>query len=177
MDDNVAFKFKVCLVGDPYVGKTSLIMRYVYSIFSEEYLKTIGTNVYKKSVSVDGARVQMIIWDIMGDHSFTSLIKDSYFYGAHGILAVYDVSRDFTRHNLERWSVLSESATFEGIPKVVLGNKVDLLHTKEDAAGGLKDIARKIGAGHGILTSAKTGEGVESAFQAIANLLVDYYKR
>jgi GTPase SAR1 family protein len=113
----------------------------------------------------------------MGDHSFTSLIKDSYFYGAHGILAVYDVSRDFTRHNLERWSVLSESATFEGIPKVVLGNKVDLLLRRDDASDGLDDIARKIGAGHGVLTSAKTGEGVEGAFQAMANLLVDYYKR
>ena len=85
-------RIKICLVGDGGVGKTSLIGRYVYDIFSDKYLPTIGTKVTRKELLLryPSKRLQVkmdaMIWDIMGQKLFKSLLHESYFIGARGIL-------------------------------------------------------------------------------------------
>src|SRR6266704_3599805 len=102
-------KSKICLVGDKAVGKTSLIRRYTINMFDEEYLTTIGTHVTKKEARILLPEydllvdLDMTIWDIMGEKGFRELLKDAYFYGANGILAVADLTRRRTLDNLDDW--------------------------------------------------------------------------
>src|SRR6058998_257115 len=99
-------KIKVCLVGEAAVGKTSLIRRFVLDDFDDKYIQTLGTKVSKKELSLPGPagdgklKVDMTIWDIMGQKGFRELLKEAYFYGAKGIFAVCDVTRRVTLDDL-----------------------------------------------------------------------------
>src|SRR5207249_7133728 len=124
-------KVKVCLVGEAAVGKTSLIRRFVLENFDDKYIQTLGTKVSKKeltSTSPDGSgelKIDMTIWDIMGQKGFRELLKEAYFYGARGILAVCDVTRRKTLEDLDDWIEGVYSVTGK-IPIEFLGNKIDL---------------------------------------------------
>src|SRR2546425_13280280 len=93
------FKVKVCLVGEKAVGKTSLIRRYVLNMFDDRYITTIGTKVSRKEASLYHperdmqVKMDMTIWDIMGENGFRELLKDADFYGASGFLPAGKLSR------------------------------------------------------------------------------------
>src|SRR2546428_898478 len=91
--DRQKMKVKVCLVGEGAVGKTCLIRRFIQDQFDDRYISTLGAKVSKKEIKVDGANggmdVDMTIWDIMGEKGFRELLKEAYFHGAQGVLAVY----------------------------------------------------------------------------------------
>src|SRR5438093_9676315 len=101
-------KAKVCLVGDVAVGKTSLIKRFVQDQFDDRYIATVGTKVTKKSVDVvwkgASATLDMMVWDIMGEKGFRALLRDAYFEGSQGVLAVCDVTRKDTFYDLNHKS-------------------------------------------------------------------------
>src|SRR5437867_11822158 len=103
-------KVKVCLVGEAAVGKTSLIRRFVLENFDDKYIQTLGTKVSKKALtssSPDGSgelKIDMTIWDIMGQNGFRDLLKEAYFYGARGILALCDVTRRKTPEDVGDWN-------------------------------------------------------------------------
>ena len=166
-------KAKVCLVGDKAVGKTSLVRRFVLDEFSDEYLNTIGAKTTKHEIPLSEAGgevlLQMTIWDIMGETSFRELLREAYFSGARGILAVCDITRPETLSNLETW--VREVTDFAGpVPVVLLGNKADL--TAEAAVRDL-DLLAFAERHHApwTFTSAKTGEGVEWCFRQLALLV------
>jgi len=162
-------KAKVCLVGDIAVGKTSLIKRFVLDAFDDRYIATIGTKVTKKTVNVTWrgkpAMMDLVIWDIMGEKGFRQLLKESYFEGTHGVLAVCDLTRRDTLSDLYGWIDLVD-ANCEGVPFVFLGNKVDLKGKVVVEEAELAAIAEPRNAPW-TLTSAKTGVGVERAFQGL----------
>jgi small GTP-binding protein len=159
---------KICVLGSFGVGKTSLIRRYVESIFSDTYLTTVGVRIDKKNLSVDGNPITLILWDIAGEDDNTS-IRMSYLRGASGYFLVADGTRAET---LEIASSIQARAAVElgPVPFVLLLNKMDLQNDWMVVAQSVETLHR---AGWTILqTSAKTGEGVEAAFQELANRLV-----
>jgi hypothetical protein len=158
---------KICLLGGFGVGKTSLVRRYVQSIFSDAYLTTVGVKIEKKMVNVGAAEVALILWDIAGEDDIAG-IRMSYLRGAAGYLLVVDVTRGET---LEVAKSIQARVTSEigSVPFLFLFNKTDLKDwdIPEQSVEDLKE------AGHVVLrTSAKTGEGVEEAFQVLAKRLV-----
>ena len=163
-------KIKICLVGEAAVGKTSLIRRFVLDDFDDKYIQTLGTKVSKKelSVSQDGeaVKVDMTIWDIMGQKGFRELLKEAYFYGAKGVIAVTDVTRKTTLDDLDDWIEGVYSVTGK-IPIQYMANKWDL---KDQAEIGEEELVQATKAYDSpyFFTSAKTGEGVEAAFQNLA---------
>src|SRR5512136_2366545 len=100
-------KTKVCLVGEAAVGKTSLIRRYVLDEFEDRYITTLGAKVSKKELLLDSKEkdlkiaMDMTIWDIMGEKGFRDLLKEAFFHGARGILAVCDLTRYSTLKELD----------------------------------------------------------------------------
>ncbi|TLZ68620.1 MAG: hypothetical protein E6K12_00795 [Methanobacteriota archaeon] len=123
------FKFKICLVGEEGVGKTSLIHRFVSGAFDESYIRTLGAVVSKKSValgSMQGRPVQvdMMILDIMGKRTFLQLFKEAYFHGAKGVLAVFDMTRAASLRDLSKW--------IDGVRDSVGLRVSDPLHLRED---------------------------------------------
>jgi len=168
--DGRHLKLKICLVGEVTVGKTSLIRRFVLDDFDDKYIQTLGTKVSKKEVVVPGADggvpVDMTIWDIMGQKGFRELLRDAYFYGAKGIMAVCDVTRRSTLDDLDDWIEGVYSVTGQ-IPIQFLANKIDLKPRAVIDEVQLVQAAKAYDAPF-LFTSAKTGENVEAAFQALA---------
>jgi small GTP-binding protein len=164
---------KICMLGDPGVGKTSLIRRFVYEEFDDEYLETIGTKITRKEVNLktddDEAHVVLMIWDIVG-HKSPKAVPPSYYAGAEGVLVVCDVTRKETYEELDYWVDLLSAMT-DNIPIVFIGNKVDLKDQRmvtDEMMQQLCSSDRKY-----FYTSAKTGEKVESVFKAIAEMIVE----
>jgi small GTP-binding protein len=154
---------KVCMVGLYGTGKTSLVQRFVHSLFSERYLSTVGVKIDRKPVELDGTSVTLMLWDLAGRDGHED-ITTSYLRGAHAILYVADGTRRETCDQLPELRALVRGAAGE-VPEVLALNKSDLRErwtiTEADEQGLASgwDLVR---------TSAKTGTGVEDAFQRLA---------
>ena len=173
MNDDDLMKVKVCFIGDAGVGKTSLIKRFVLDVFDDRYIATIGTKVTKKIVEVEGeggqVKVMMLIWDIMGQKGFRELLREAYFFGAHGAIAVCDLTNRETLEELRYWiKALTDVAG--DVPVVFAGNKADLEGEVVVKEADLKELADKYG-GKAFLTSAKTGQNVEKVFEALGEAI------
>ena len=162
-------KRKVLLLGDGGVGKTSLIRRFVVDKFSDDYIVTIGTKITKKDLRIDtGARtvdLSLMIWDVLGQRGYRG-IQASSFDGARGVLFVYDLTRPETQDSLATYWLPRLRAVAGDVPRVVVGNKVDLLEDRGGAVRDAEEFAPTIGA-TAFASSAKTGENVEAAFLAL----------
>jgi len=171
-------KSKVCLVGEKAVGKTSLVRRFVMNMFDEQYVTTIGTRVSKKEVHISmpdltqSVQVDLMIWDIMGEKGFRELLKDAYFYGANGILAVADLTRRRTLDDLDDW-IDSVEQVVGKVPILIVVNKVDLTSNARFQERDVAQFAKAYGAEF-FLTSAKTGDQVETAFARLGALVVEH---
>lgn len=166
-------KAKICLVGDVAVGKTSLIKRFVQDNFEDRYIATVGTKVTKKTVDVMWkgvpATLDMMVWDIMGEKGFRALLRDAYFEGAQGVLAVCDLTRKETFYDLNNWVTMVRKQV-GNVPIIFLGNKADLLERLVVSEEELTNIGQI----HGATTfqaSAKSGQGVNEAFRALAEAI------
>lgn len=168
---NSTFLKKVCLLGDFGVGKTSLVQRFVYSIFEEKYLSTIGVTISQKEVvSESDSIVRLILWDLSGSDKFDGN-RVSYLSGASGAFLVCDLSREDTYESLishlERLREVCPDAQV-----VIIGNKSDLFDSVHTSKLKFIELAQKTGLPY-FLTSAKTGKNVDSAFQMLAQTMVD----
>ncbi len=166
-------KAKVCLVGEFAVGKTSLAKRYVHNIFEDRYFATIGAKITKaeiERVGDDSAQVVMTIWDIMGEKGFRELLKEAYFEGANGTLAVCDLTRADTLEDLRGW-IDAVKRIAGDVPMILVGNKADLEEQMQIHEKDVASFAKGVGYNH-VMTSAKTGENVQTAFKAIAREIV-----
>jgi small GTP-binding protein len=155
---------KICMLGGSGVGKTSLVSRFVNSIFSDAYLTTVGVKIDKKTVSIEGGETTLMLWDIYGQDEFQT-VRDSYLRGASGYLLVADGTRHAT---LETAATLQRQAesVIGRVPFLLLLNKADLDHewqVDERALVKLVDEGWRV-----VKTSAKTGEGVDDAFTTLA---------
>ncbi|HYY48163.1 MAG TPA: Rab family GTPase [Thermoplasmata archaeon] len=166
-------KAKVCLVGDVAVGKTSLIKRFVLDDFDDRYIATVGTKVTKKTVDVTWkgvpATLDLMVWDIMGEKGFRALLRDAYFEGSQGVIAVCDLTRKDTFYDLNNWVQMIRKQ-LGAVPVVFLGNKMDLTERLVVTQEELARMGTIHSAPH-FLASAKTGAGVNEAFKALAEAI------
>lgn len=156
------------MLGAFSVGKTSLVRRYVASIFSDSYLTTVGVKIDKKTLSVAERSLNMILWDIAGEDE-VSAVRTTYLRGAAGYLLVADGTRAETL-NVARSIHSRAQAELGSVPFVLLLNKCDLgdeWALSEDSIGSLTEANWSVRR-----TSAKTGEGVEATFRELAEKIV-----
>jgi small GTP-binding protein len=164
----VPLKKKVCMIGVSAVGKTSLVRRYIESRFSEKYFTTVGVKVDKKTTRVGDDDVILSLWDIYGEDEFQAL-KPAHLSGASGYLLVADGTRKTT---LDQALELHERVQkmLGPTPAVLVVNKADLTSDWEFTAE-LEESLRARGWAP-LRSSAKTGEGVEEAFLALATRMM-----
>lgn len=159
---------KICMLGATGVGKTSLVSRFVSSIFSDTYLTTIGVKVDKKTVAVDGTDVTLLLWDIYGQDEFQT-VRASYLRGAAGYLLVADGTRARTLDTARELQKVADGVVGR-VPFVLVLNKSDLVdewHIDDRALWRLAEDGWSV-----LRTSARTGEGVEDAFLKLARRIV-----
>ena len=157
-------KKKICMVGAFAVGKTSLVQRYVKSMFSEKYLTTVGVKIDKKAMNIGSDSVDLMLWDLQGEDEFQRL-QVSYLKGSSGYFLVADGTREWTLDKARELKDKVEESVGK-LPFMLLLNKADLPDSweiEESKLSALVDSGWSI-----IKTSAKTGEGVEEAFRALA---------
>ncbi|RRR73967.1 MAG: GTP-binding protein [Candidatus Viridilinea halotolerans] len=161
---------KICLLGDFAVGKTSLIRRFVEGRFDESYLSTIGVQISRRTVTLAAPDVtlNLYVWDTAGSEPFTAVVR-SYYQGARGAILVCDLTRPDTLQSLTKY-VREMSAVNKAMAFVVVGNKVDLAGQREISDAMLDEAAQQYNAPW-FLSSARTGENVEEAFQVLAGQL------
>jgi len=151
---------KICLLGAPGVGKTSLVRRFVSETFSDDYLTTIGVKIERRALTVHGTELQLLVWDIHGEEGSLA-IAPSFLRGAAGFLLVIDGSRHETAMTVVELGQRLQAMDTAG-PVVVALNKADLVSDWSPIEAALDKADTPI-AGRTI-TSAKTGSGVEDAF-------------
>ncbi|MDX8523015.1 Rab family GTPase [Mesorhizobium sp. MSK_1335] len=158
---------KICMLGGFAVGKTSLVRRFVQSIFSENYLTTVGVKIDKKSVVLPDKAVDLILWDLAGEDDIGSF-RVSYVRGATGLVLVVDGTRPATLAVALSLRERAE-AEFGAMPFVVLFNKSDLTDRWAISDGEIDELRQR---GWQIyLTSALSGERVDDAFRQLASMV------
>mmetsp|Transcript_10656 Transcript_10656/g.32624 ORF Transcript_10656/g.32624 Transcript_10656/m.32624 type:complete len:202 (-) Transcript_10656:288-893(-) len=164
-------QFKILLVGESAVGKSSILLRYTEDMF-EDLPQTIGVDFKTQKMDVKGKRVKLTLWDTAGQERFRTLTS-AYYRGAHGVIFVYDVTRRETFTSLqEDWlTELENYSTNADLVKMVVGNKIDLepreVSSEEGAAFAEKANAIYVEA------SAKTCDGVSKTFGQLVEKILD----
>ncbi|BAY47013.1 small GTP-binding protein [Scytonema sp. HK-05] len=160
---------KICMVGAFATGKTSLVSRFVNSIFSDKYQTTVGVKIDKKTVNVGDKELNLILWDLYGEDDFQK-VRMSYLRGSSGYLLVVDA----TRHNtLEKAFNLQNRVeeTIGQVPFILVINKSDLADEWEISNSEIDELRQK---GWTVIkTSAKSGFGVEKTFQTLAYRILE----
>src|SRR5436309_538031 len=159
------------------VGKTSLIRRFVQDDFDDRYITTLGAKVSKREIVFDmpdRKQIQMdiTIWDIMGEKGFRDLLKEAFFHGAKGVLAVADLTRYSTLKELDDWvqgvfKVVGEIAVAYAINKIDLKDEVMILYGDKEIGEATRAFEAPF-----FYTSAKTGENVELLFQRLGTMVL-----
>ncbi|HOP61799.1 MAG TPA: Rab family GTPase [Spirochaetota bacterium] len=167
------YKWKIVMLGDFAVGKTSLVRRFVYDEFSDSYLTTIGVKVTKKDLSLEKREVSMLLWDIAGSDRFTA-ISPEYLRGASGGIIVADINRRDSVENIKSHIDMIHSMN-SGAGIVIALNKVDLLKKGDDREAYLKSgifSEKNSGTPEVFFTSARSGENVNELFKSLAELIL-----
>ncbi|MFX1455495.1 MAG: Rab family GTPase [Promethearchaeota archaeon] len=170
MSENSSYIIKITLLGEKNVGKTSLVYRYIENKFRENYKATLGVNLLKKDMDIDGNGVSAQIWDLGGQESFKSLRK-LYLEGANGALVIFDLTDRKTFDKLNEWVDSFREARGEQ-PIMLIGNKSDLENQRKITDMEARTYAKQNNI-ELLLTSAKTGQNVEEAFISLTKRILE----
>ncbi|KAL2253174.1 ras-related protein RABA1f-like [Sesamum indicum] len=164
-DEDYDYLFKVVLIGDSGVGKSNLLSRFTKNEFSQESKSTIGVEFATRSIQVDDKIVKAQIWDTAGQERYRA-ITSAYYRGAVGALLVYDVTRNVTFENVERWLKELRGHTDSNIVIMMVGNKADLRHLRAVPTDKAKSFAENERTFF-METSALEALNVENAFTEV----------
>ncbi|MFW9895417.1 MAG: Rab family GTPase [Candidatus Thorarchaeota archaeon] len=163
------FAFKIAVLGDPAVGKTSLINKYIENKFEENYQPTLGVNILTKDIILGerNAEIRLVLWDIAGQDKY-ELTRQLFFEGCYGCLLVYDITRSSTFKGIKtKWlQDFRKFARSDGV-YLLLGNKADLNESRTVSVQEGNELSKDIESKYFFETSAKYGENVQDAFKKL----------
>lgn len=176
------YKFKITVVGDPAVGKTTLVKKYTTGSFQKDYISTLGAQFSNYEEKIEGKQVKLFIWDIAGQETFEVMRRKFYNGSSGAIIAFSHAPKELKSYgHIEKW--FKELKKYCGdIPIALFGNKIDLIN-ESDLISNKDKINSDFNVGnfvddHDLIeyfkTSALTGQGVIEAFQKLVRKL--YYE-
>jgi len=166
MNPEYDYLFKLLLIGDSGVGKSSLLLRFSDNTYTESFISTIGVDFKIRTIELEGKVIKLQIWDTAGQEKFRT-ITSSYYRGAHGIIITYDVTDRESFDNVKNWIQEVSRYASESVNKLLVGNKSDLEDKRAVNYDEGKELADSLGIPF-IETSAKTAQNVEESFVKMA---------
>ena len=167
------YLFKILMIGDMNVGKSSIMLRYTEDTYTDEYIGTIGVDFKIRTLNLEGKSVKLQIWDTAGQERFRT-ITSQYYRGAHGIVVVYDVTDAESFKNVANWLDDIDRYAAPNVETLLIGNKTDATGVRAVTTQMGKEFAEEVGMDF-METSAKSSEGVERAFSAMAMRIKQNY--
>jgi small GTP-binding protein len=171
------FMFKVIVLGDSGVGKSSIVVRFADDSFNTSHISTIGVDFKIRTVDVDDKRVKLQIWDTAGQERFRTIVN-SYYRNCHVIIIVFDLTdkRSFRSANLWHREAEHHVPDSRKVKIVIVGNKADLKNKREISTQDAQDFADSIGADY-IETSAKDSYKISELFvESARKLVADHFR-
>jgi len=163
-------EYKILLVGDAGVGKSSIIMRFAENIFTDTAMCNVGSDFKDCTLNHQGKEYKLKVWDTAGQERFRA-ITSSYYQDTHGFVIVYDVTDEVSFNNVKMWFSEIEKYTTGPYQKILIGNKEDL-STRVIAYNTAREWADEYGLVF-LETSAKTGTNIQNAFTQLIALLTN----
>ncbi|MFX1277812.1 MAG: Rab family GTPase [Promethearchaeota archaeon] len=175
---DISFVFKIVVIGDGRVGKTTLIQKFTKSTFKEEYIKTIGADLSNYDYVIDNDKIRLQFWDIAGQDKF-HFLRPSFFNKSRAGIIVYSLEDNKLGQesfkNIPNW--YAEIKKYCGdIPIIIFANKADLVEFSQVDETPIQEFVKENKLLGYKITSAKTGEGVIDAFNTIIKNLYDKFK-
>lgn len=164
-------QFKVVLLGEGCVGKTSLMLRYVQDKFNEKHLTTLQASFLNKRLNIEGQRVNIAIWDTAGQERFHAL-GPIYYRDSNGAILVYDITDEDSFFKVQNWVKELKKMLGEDIALCIAGNKIDLERDRHVDAAEAEVYAKTVGAKH-FHTSAKLNKGIEEMFFELTKKMLE----
>ena len=168
-NENNEITFKILILGDSSVGKTSLLLKYADGYFPIVYVATIGIEYKVKKINVNGLDINLQLWDTAGQERFRS-ITTSFIKGADGIVFVYDITDKASFDNLKMWIRQSEEAG-ANFKQIIAGNKIDLSNERKVKKENLDKLCADKNI-KGMEISAKEGTNINELFQSLAEMII-----
>lgn len=162
MNPDYDYLFKILLIGNSGVGKSSLLLRFADDTFTDNFMPTIGVDFKIRTLEVDGKTIKLQIWDTAGQERFKT-ITSSYYKGAHGIIVVYDVTDKESFKNIDTWMNEVEKHASDNVSRILVGNKSDLTDSRQVSTDEGKELSDQYNIRF-METSAKESANVEEAF-------------
>ena len=166
------YTFKILLLGDASVGKTSFTKRYCYNIFNPSERLTIGVDFHVKTIELSTKRIKLQLWDVGGEERFRFLLP-TYCLGANAAFLLYDITRPTTLDNISEWITIVRQKGGP-IPIMLVGAKLDLEESQRQIERdyGIQ-IADKNEMASFVEISAKDNVNVDQAFKVLTELTLD----
>ncbi|KAF2898564.1 hypothetical protein ILUMI_07609 [Ignelater luminosus] len=163
--------FKVVLLGEGCVGKTSLVLRYVEDKFNSNHISTVQASFLNKKLNIEGKRVNLAIWDTAGQEKFHAL-GPIYYRSSNGAVLVYDITDEDSFQRIKSWVKELRKMLGTDICLVIVGNKTDLEKDRHVSLEEAETYASKVGALH-FQTSAKLNQGIEEMFLTLTQKMLE----
>ncbi|XP_053321278.1 ras-related protein Rab-19 [Spea bombifrons] len=170
-DDPFDFLFKIILIGDSNVGKTSVVHRFQSGVFSDKHQNTIGVDFTVRSLNIEGKKVKVQVWDTAGQERFRT-ITQSYYRSAHGAIIAYDITRRQTFESVPHWIHEVERFGAANLMVMLIGNKSDLLEERQILFEEACTLAENRGLLAVLETSAKEARNIDEVFLLMAKELI-----
>jgi len=166
------YAFKTIIIGDPGVGKTSMILQFTDRAFRRSYIPTIGANITEKSITLNDIVYQMILWDLAGQSKFQK-IRSLYYNGAQCVIIVFDLTKPDSFENIKNWysDVKSNFSNFNELEIVMCGNKCDLTEEIQISQEDALSLANELNIGY-LETSARIGKNIDKIFNDMINNMI-----
>lgn len=166
------YNFKVVLLGEGCVGKTSVALRYVEDKFNDKHITTVQASFLNKKLNINGKRVNLAIWDTAGQEKFHAL-GPIYYRMSNGAILVYDITDEDTFQKVKNWVKELKKMLGSEICLAIAGNKVDLEKDRSVSINEAEEYAKQVGAIH-FHTSAKLNQNIEEMFLGLTKHMIQH---
>jgi len=168
---NRSASFKVVLLGEGCVGKTSIVLRYTENLFNDKHLETQQASFKTKKLTLDGRRVELAIWDTAGQERFRAL-GPLYYRESNGAILVFDVTDEDSFDRVKSWVKELKRMLGNDVVLCIVGNKTDREKERCVSTQLAEDYARSVNA-KVYYTSAKLNKGIEEVFNDLAQRMLE----